>query len=77
VSNDLMLDRLLAGEKLWNIHAPIGAQINKMRKVREQIAKEHQAHLEDDDASHINTGVLLGALNLIDGLMKRPHDQGS
>lgn len=68
-----MLDRLLAGEQLWNIHAPIGAQIHKMRKVREQIAAEHQEHLDDPSASHINTGVLLGALNLIDGLLGDKH----
>lgn len=66
-----MLDRLLAGEKLWNIHAPIGAQIKAMREVRSQIAEEHDEHLNDPKASHINTGVLLGALNLIDGLLKR------
>lgn len=66
-----MLDRLLAGEKLWNIKAPLGAQIKKMREVRDRIEKEHAAHLEDAEACHINTGVLLGALNLIDGLLDR------
>jgi hypothetical protein len=72
-----MLDRLLAGERLWNPKAPLGARLAAMKKARDEIAKEHQAHLDDPEASHINTGVLLGALNLIDGLMKRPHDQGS
>lgn len=41
-----------------------------MQKIREEIAKEHQWHLDNEDANHLDTGILLGALNLIDGLLE-------
>jgi len=65
-----VLDDLLEGKKLWDITAPLSNQIVAMRKVRGKIRREHKDHLEDDNASHIDTGVLLGALNLLDGLLK-------
>jgi hypothetical protein len=64
-----MLDKLIAGEKLWDIHAA-DVQV-EMRQVREQIAIEHEEHLADDSACLIDTGVLLGALNLINGLLRK------
>jgi len=65
-----VLDDLLAGKKLWDITAPLSDQIVAMRKVRGKIRREHKDHLDDDSACLINTGVLLGALNLVDGLLK-------
>lgn len=67
---ETVLDKLLAGKKLWNIWAPAPVQMKEMRKVLVQIKKEHQEHLDDDSACHINTGVLLGAMNLVEGLLE-------
>ena len=68
---DTILDKLLAGKKLWNIWAPAPVQMKQMREMLEQIKKEHQEHLDDDRASHLDTGILLGAMNLIEGLLER------
>jgi hypothetical protein len=68
---DSMLDRLLSGEKLWYTAAPGGVQEKMMRKVREQIRIEHDWMCEHEPQDQFHTCVLLGALNLIDGLLDR------
>jgi hypothetical protein len=64
-----MLEALLCGEKLWNSGAPALVQKNAMKKVRDKIKEEHDYMLEH----HFDElcCVLLGALNLIEGLLSR------
>lgn len=64
-----MLDALECGRKLWNIKAPLGAQIKKMREARDAIELEHELLLKEP-GHELQTGILLGAMNLIDGLLE-------
>jgi hypothetical protein len=65
----IMLDALECGKKLWNIKAPLGARIKKMREARNAIEREH-AELLERPGHEVQTGILLGAMNLIDGLLE-------
>lgn len=64
-----MLDGLLAGEKFWSIKAPLGGRIKKMREVHAAIKEEHEWMLEHEAQDRFHICVLLGALNLIEGLL--------
>jgi len=59
------------GVRLWSIWSPAPVQIKQIKKVRELIAAEHEAACKSDDLSDLDTGVLLGALNLIDDLLDK------
>lgn len=64
-----MLEALLKRKPLWGVWDTIDGRIWNMKAARTKILKEYKAHLADPEACHINTGVLLGALNLIEGLL--------
>lgn len=66
-----MLDALLAGEKLWNSGAPALVQKNEMKKVRDKLKEEHDYMLEHEPQDQFHACVLLGALNLVEGLLSK------
>lgn len=65
-----MLDALLSGKKLWNIWAPAPVQMKEMRKVRDALKEEHDYMLEHEPSDQFHACVLLGGLNLVEGLLK-------
>lgn len=65
----MILDDLLCGKMLWNIKAPLSARIHRLRELKEELTAAHDAAVDSKDVSEIDVGVLLGALNLIDGLL--------
>jgi hypothetical protein len=69
-----MLDAILAGKKLWNSGAPALVQKNAMKKVRDKIKEEHNYMLEHEPSDQFHACTLLGALNVIEGLLckKKP-----
>jgi hypothetical protein len=66
-----MLDAILSGEKLWNSGAPALVQKNEMKKVAALIREEHEYMLEHEPQDQFHACVLLGALNVIEGLLSR------
>ena len=64
------LQDLKWGHSLWDIRLPEADRLKRICQVQEEVTKEWQAHCDDDDASWIDTGALLGAVNLIDDLLK-------
>ncbi len=65
-----MLDALLTGKQLWDPKEPLIIRLIKMKEVREAIEKEHNYMLDHpDDNSSLDIGVILGALNLLEGLL--------
>jgi hypothetical protein len=64
-----MLEALLAGKKLWNSGAPALVQKAAMRKVQVQITAEFHSLSCDEPEDEFNSCILLGALNLIEGLL--------
>lgn len=69
-----MLDAILAGEKLWNSGAPAQIQKSAIRKVAKRIAAEHEYMLDHEPQDEFHACVLLGALNVLNGLLsnKKP-----
>jgi hypothetical protein len=61
------LRQLMSGP-LWDPELPDDQRFEAILRARNDIAEKHQAHLDDDDASWSDTGLLMGALCLIDGL---------
>ena len=68
------LCEILHGNPLWDITLPIIDQKKEMIKVREEIEREWEEHLEQRYSS-IDAGILAGALNVIDGLLKGKIDE--
>lgn len=66
------LDDLICANRppLWDIRLPFKQRVQQILRVREEIRAEWAAACEDDDIGSIDTGVLLGALNLITDLLK-------
>ena len=69
--DDTMLDRILCGKKLWYTAAPGPVQEKMMRKVRDRISTEHDFLIENEPQDQFHACVLLGALNLIEGLLDK------
>ena len=63
------LEMLISGEPLWDERATLRRRVRAMMEAHNGIEREWREHLEDDNSCYINTGVLLGAMNLIEGLM--------
>lgn len=74
-----LLDALLAGEKLWNSGAPALVQKAEMKKVSKLLHAEHQYMMVWEPQDKFHACVLLGALNLVNGLLcrKKPMNHGS
>jgi hypothetical protein len=68
MENDTVLDALLCGEVLWDIEAPLSERKEMMQGVLAKLEKEHQ-ELLNTSGFFIETGVLLGALNLVAALL--------
>lgn len=66
-----MLDAILCGQKLWNSGAPALVQKNEMKKVAARIREEHDYMIEHEPQDQFHACVLLGALNLVKGLLSR------
>ena len=64
-----MLEALLAGKKLWKIGATLRERKTEMHKIHECIKEEHQYMLDHEPQDQFHACVLLGALNLIGGLL--------
>jgi hypothetical protein len=64
------LQALQWGHPLWDISRPEADRLKQMIKARDKIEEEWREHLDDDSASHLDTGMLLGAMNLIDDLLQ-------
>lgn len=64
-----MLEALLAGERLWNSGAPALVQKSEMKKVHAALKEEHDYMLEHEPRDQFHACVLLGALNLVEGLL--------
>lgn len=64
-----LLEALLCGEKLWNSGAPALVQKNEMKKVLKALKKEHEYMCENEPQDQFHACVLLGAANLIEGLL--------
>jgi len=54
----------------WDIRLPFDERLKQIISARDAIKKDWRAALDDDDISGVDTGVLLGALNLITDLLK-------
>lgn len=65
------LDDLISANRppLWDERQPLEMRLSRMRQVREDLYHEWESALDDDDVSAIDTGVLLGGLDLVTGLM--------
>jgi Fe-S-cluster containining protein len=66
-----MLDAILAGQKLWNSGAPALVQKQQMKKVAKLLKEEHDYMLEHEPQDQFHACTLLGALNLVEGLLCR------
>lgn len=55
---------------LWDIRAPLQEREAQIRKVHAALLEEHHYSLEQDAISAVDAGVLLGALNLVAGLLE-------
>jgi len=69
-----MLEALLAGEKLWDIKDKKKGRIGQIRLFRDKICKEHDYMCEEEPADQFHANILLGALNLLDGLLDKNQD---
>ena len=65
-----MLDALLCAKKLWDYKVDTQAQKKAMRRIHNRIRKEHEYMLEHEPADEFHACVLLGALNIVKGLLK-------
>lgn len=65
-----MLDKLLCGKKLWDYKANPQVQKKALRRVHKQLEREHAYMLEHEPLDEFHACVLLGALNLVAGLLK-------
>lgn len=66
-----MLDDLLCSgrPKMWNSGAPATVQKNEMKKALAALKEEHEYMLEHEPQDQFHACVLLGAINLIEGLL--------
>lgn len=62
-----MLDKLLAkpDSPFWDTEAPLSTRTRQMIEVRDQIQREWEIHCGNDGYGDVDTGVLLGVLNLL------------
>ena len=65
-----MLDALLCAKKLWNYKSNPQVQKKALRRVHKRIEKEHEYMLEHEPVDEFHACVLLGALNLVKGLLE-------
>jgi len=63
------LDDLIAGRKLWSIWVPAPMQKKKMKEIYKEMSAEHDILLEEEPQDEFHACVLLGAMNLISGLL--------
>ena len=70
--NYKMIERLTCVNQkpLWNINASRHERIQSIEKAYKELKAEHSAACDDEDISDIDCGVLLGVLNLVEGLLK-------
>lgn len=54
---------------LWDERQPLELRLSRMCLVRDELNAEWQSALDDDDVGAIDTGVLLGGLELVTGLL--------
>lgn len=69
-SDLVMLDAILSGMPLWEIKGLPDTQRKAMTTARNRIHKEHEYLLKHEPADEFHACVLLGALNLINGLLE-------
>jgi len=69
-----MLDAILSGAKLWDIKDENKDRRKKIKEIRGKISKEHEYMCEHEPEDQFHANTLLGALNLIDGLLDRDRD---
>lgn len=74
-----MIERLTcSGQKpLWDLAAFFPQRIKDIKKVRDQLKVEHEAACNDDGVGDVDAGVLLGALNLVEGLLRDVDLEGT
>ena len=65
ITKDNILDKILAGEALWDIEEPLMMRVNAMLHVRD-VLRDALDHMV---AASSSAGVLRGALCVIDGLV--------
>ena len=74
-----MLDRILGNnsEPFWNIWTPAPMQRKKMQEMLAQLKEEHARLLEREPADEFHACVLLGALNLVEDLLKSKKERAN
>lgn len=65
-----MLDSLLSGDKLWDIRADLETRLQKIQETHDAVKLEHEYMLEHEPQDEFHACVILGALNLLSGLLK-------
>jgi hypothetical protein len=70
----------LVSEPLWDPRLPEKERLEAIQRFRDDVADRWQEHVDDDDASWLDTGILLGVLNLVNDLLRNmgvevPEDQ--
>lgn len=72
MSDYKMIERLtcVGQAPLWDITAPFEERLKAIKKVREELKTEHKEACDDGNVGPVDAGVLLGALNLVEGLLQ-------
>jgi len=65
-----LLSKILAGEKFWDIDAPLENRLETITNLRNALNAEHELLIEEEPADQFHACVLLGALNVVDGLLE-------
>ena len=65
-----MLEALLSGDTLWDIEKPLLQRKKTILKVHATLKEEHTHLIKHEPADEFHACVILGALNLVAGLLK-------
>lgn len=65
-----LLDDLLCGRKLWDDTKRLRERRKEMKKLYSKLQEEHQFLLDYEPPDEFHACVVLGAMNLISGLLK-------
>ena len=64
-----LLDLILCGHRFWDIDSPPDQQREVLTKLQQQLKAEHELLLELEPTDEFHACVLMGVLNLVEGLL--------
>ncbi len=69
-----ILSALLCGNKLWDISDKKKHSRKRIKELRRKISEEHEYMCNEEPVDQFHANILLGALNLLDGLLDKNQD---